>query len=64
MNVLEIAAIVHELNEMLNVQTAMFEDVLNRLKALEESDKVNRSEVVDQVEGNRLLKEASDAIPF
>ncbi len=64
MNVLEVMALLHDLNEMINTQTALIEDIVDRLSALEECGKVNRSEVVDQVEGNRLLKEASDAIPF
>jgi len=64
MNVLELVSIVHELNRMLDVQTSLIEGIIDRLSSLEEFDKVNRSEVVDQVEGNRKLMEASDAIPF
>jgi len=64
MNVLELVSIVHELNRMLDVQTSLIEGIIDRLSCLEEFDKVNRSEVVDQVEGNRKLMEASDAIPF
>jgi len=64
MNVLELVSIVHELNRMLDTQTSLIEGIIDRLSALEECDKVDRSEVVDQVEGNRLLKEASDGIPF
>jgi len=64
MNVLELVGIVHELNAMLDTQTALIEGIIDRLSALEECDKVNRNEDHEVVEGNRKLKEASDGIPF
>ena len=64
MNVLELVAIVHEINEMLNVQTSLIEGIVDRLSALEECDKVNRSEEDDRAEANRKFERESRVIPF
>ena len=61
MNLLELTAILHDLNSMLDTQTGLIEALIDRVSSLEECARVTPSEERRRVdEGNKKLEAASD----